>query len=260
VRFRPCIDLHQGKVKQIVGATLRDEPGATPVTNFVAVEPPAYYAGLYRRDGLCGGHVIMLGPGNEEAAAAALAVYPGGLQVGGGITLDSASGWLARGAAKVIVTSFVFVDGCLNLGRLERLAAAVGPERLVLDLSCRRVGDAYVVAVQRWQTLTDVTLSAASFAQLGQYAGEFLIHAVDVEGQQAGIDSLLVSCLARWCPLPVTYAGGIASFADVERVETLGEGRVDITVGSALDIFGGRGLRYADLVAWNRMRNRDAAV
>jgi phosphoribosylformimino-5-aminoimidazole carboxamide ribotide isomerase len=239
-------------VKQIVGSTLRDEPGAMPVTNFVAVQPPAYFADLYRRDGLQGGHVILLGPGNETAAGEALAAYPGGLQIGGGVTAATAAAWLARGAAKVIVTSAVFEDSRLSLARLSALAAAVGPDRLVIDLSCRRVGDAYVVAVNRWQTLTDVVLSAESFALLARHANEFLVHAVEVEGKQSGIDAGLVAALARWCPVAVTYAGGIASFADVERVERAGQGRVDFTVGSALDIFGGRGLGYDDLVAWDR--------
>ena len=252
MRFRPCIDLHQGSVKQIVGSTLRDDPGVMPVTHFVAAQPPSHFAGLYRQDGLCGGHVIMLGQGNEAAAAEALAAYPGGLQLGGGITAANAAAWLARGAGKVIVTSAVFPDGRLSLTRLSELSAAVGPDRLVLDLSCRRAGDAYVVAINRWQTLTDVVLSAETFSLLGRHTNEFLVHAVEVEGKQGGIDSALVAALARWCTGAVTYAGGIASFADVARVEELGLGRVDFTVGSALDIFGGQGLRYADLVAWDR--------
>ena len=195
MRFRPCIDLHHGRVKQIVGSTLRD--GAAPVTNFEAAHPPAHYAAIYRRDGLTGGHVILLGAGNEAAAEAALAAYPGGLQIGGGITPDTAPGWLRRGADKVIVTSYIFENGTLSLDRLEKLAAAVDRDRLVLDLSCKSDGAAgYRVAINRWQTLTDLRVNRETFERLAGYCAEFLIHAVDVEGMRQGIDEPLVRLLA----------------------------------------------------------------
>lgn len=250
MRLRPCIDLHEGRVKQIVGGTLRDGAGA--VTHFTSELPAEHYAELYRRDGLVGGHVICLGPGNEAAARAALAAYPGGLQVGGGVTTANAGAWLAAGAAKVIVTSFAFEQTRIRYDRLDALVAAVGRERLVLDLSCRRTPAGYRVAVNRWQTLTDIPVTAATFAELARFAGEFLIHAVDVEGKRGGVDEELVRLLAAECPAPVTYAGGVRHLADLDRVEALGAGRVDVTVGSALDIFGGDGLRYADAVAWDR--------
>jgi len=256
VRFRPCIDLHQGKVKQIVGATLRDDVAAVPETHFVAAQPPAYFAELYRRDGLEGGHVVMLGPGNESAAAEALAAYSGGLQVGGGINAANAASWLERGAAKVIVTSYAFYRGRICPKRLDALVQAAGRERLVLDLSCRRTADGYRVAANRWQTLTDVTLSAETFQQLAGWASEFLLHAVDVEGRQAGIDRALVELLAAACPLPVTYAGGACSLADLELINKLGRGRIDATIGSALDIFGGP-LSYAAVVAWDRRHRQE---
>ncbi|MFH1569218.1 MAG: phosphoribosylformimino-5-aminoimidazole carboxamide ribotide isomerase [Gemmatimonadota bacterium] len=251
MRFRPCIDLHDGVVKQIVGATLRDG-GAAPQTNFAARLPPAYYAGRYGRDGLDGGHVIMLGPGNEAAAAEALAAYPGGLQVGGGVRPDNAVAWLQRGAAAVIVTSYVFREGRLDRGRLEEMAASAGRERLVLDLSCARDGERYVVATDRWQRLTDVRIDRASLELLSGFCCEFLVHATEVEGRQAGIDENLVALLGDLAPRPTTYAGGVRSMQDVERLAELGQGRLDFTVGSALDLFGGRGVRYADLVEWDR--------
>jgi len=252
-RFRPCIDLHGGRVKQIVGATLRDRGGG-PETHFVSDRPAAWYARLYRCDGLTGGHVIMLGPGNEEAAAAALEAFPGGLQIGGGITADNAREWLDRGAAAVIVTSWVFHSGGVDLERLRDLSRRTGRDRLVLDLSCRCIGGRYVVMTDRWQRASDVAVCRESLEMLAEYAFEFLVHAVDVEGRRAGIDADLVRLLADASPIPCTYAGGIRSMADVQRIAELSGGRLDFTVGRALDIFGGTGVRYRDLVEWNRQQ------
>jgi len=249
--FRPCIDLHQGKVKQIVGGSLGDEPAALR-TNFVSEQPAKWYAELYRRDGLRGGHVIMLGPGNEAAAREALAAYPGGLQVGGGVDLANARQWLEAGASHVIVTSWVFHEGLLDEARLEALVAAIGAARLVLDLSCRRRGADYFVVTDRWQKFTELRLCRETLNQLAPRCAEFLVHAVDVEGLCQGIDLQLVGQLAEWAPLPTTYAGGAKSLADLETVTRLGRGRIDLTIGSALDIFGGRGVRYAGAVAFNR--------
>lgn len=249
--FRPCIDLRDGKVTQIVGGTLTDG-GVGVKTNFVSEKPPDWFAELYRRDGLTGGHVIQLGPGNESAARAALAAWPDGLQLGGGVTADNARDWLAAGAAQVIVTSWVFRDGRLEWDRLRRLVALIGRERLVLDLSCRKRGDHYYVVTDRWQKFTELTLSAETFALLAAHCAEFLVHAVDVEGLCRGIDGELVAQLAEWSPLPVTYAGGAKSLDDLATVARLGRDRVDLTIGSALDIFGGSGVRYADCVEFNR--------
>ena len=249
MRFRPCIDLHQGVVKQIVGSTLGagNDP---PQTNFASHDRSAAdFAALYRRDNLPGGHVIKLDPGNDEAAAAALAAYPSGLHVGGGITADNAADWLAQGAAAVIVTSYVFSEGVLDLANLERLAGEVGPARLVLDLSCARHGDRYVVATDRWQRLTDFTIDRANLESLSDFCCEFLVHATEREGKQEGIDAELVRLLGAESPLPTTYAGGIRSMEDIETVAREGDGRLDYTVGSALDIFGGTGVKYDDLVA-----------
>jgi phosphoribosylformimino-5-aminoimidazole carboxamide ribotide isomerase len=249
--FRPCIDLHEGKVKQIVGGTLGVEPGRLR-TNFVSDRPASWYADLYRRDGLKGGHVIMLGPGNEEPAAAALRAYPGGLQIGGGINLDNARQWLDAGASHVIVTSFVFRAGQVDWQRLANLVAAIGKERLVLDLSCRRRGEDYLVVTDRWQKFTDLVISPQNLHKLAYSCAEFLVHAVDVEGQCLGIDRELLSRLSQWTTIPTTYAGGAKSLADLEAVTRLGQGKVDLTIGSALDIFGGNGVRYAEVVEFNR--------
>lgn len=251
-RFRPCIDLHQGMVKQIVGGTLRDE-GPGPRENFVSDRRPGEFAAMFRDDELRGGHVIKLGPGNDEAAREALAAWPGGMQIGGGITAQNAAGWLAAGASHVIVTSWLFEDGVkLSEDRVRELADQVGAGRIVIDLSCRRQDDGWVVATNRWQTLTDLRVDAATLDRLAPYCDEFLIHAADVEGLCGGIDRDLVRLLGEWAGRPVTYAGGVASMDDLETVDRLGQGRVDVTVGSALDIFGGSAIAYRKLVEWNR--------
>lgn len=254
--FRPCIDLHEGKVKQIVGATLGDDP-AQIQTNFISERSSAWYAELYKRDQLKGGHVVMLGSGNEEAARAALRAYPGGLQVGGGVTLDNARAWLEAGASHVIVTSWIFREGVLDWNRLHALTGAIGKERLVLDLSCRRRGDDYVVVTERWQRFTKLTISRETLLSVAAFCDEFLVHAVDVEGLCRGIDTELVKRLSQWTPIPTTYAGGASSLADLEEVTQLGQGRIDLTIGSALDIFGGMGVRYEEVVAFNRRQRPD---
>jgi len=247
--FRPCIDLHEGRVKQIVGGTLGDSGLRT---NFVSEKPAAWFAELYRRDALTGGHVIQLGAGNETQAKAALGAFPGGLHLGGGVNASNAKDWLDAGASHVIVTSWVFREGRVDWARLDELVGVVGRERLVLDLSCRRRDGEYLVVTDRWQKFTDLAVSEAVLQTFSKYCAEFLIHAVDVEGLCRGIDGELVAKLGRWSPIPVTYAGGANSLADLESVTQLGQGRVDLTIGSALDIFGGSGVRYDACVAFNR--------
>jgi phosphoribosylformimino-5-aminoimidazole carboxamide ribotide isomerase len=250
-KFRPCIDLHDGKVKQIVGGSLRDD-GAGLRENFVSDESAGSYAAHYQADGLFGGHVIKLGQGNDAAAREALAAFPGGLHIGGGITADNAAQWLEAGASHVIVTSWLFdADGHFLDDRLETLKQRVGAERLVLDLSCRRTATGWTVAMNRWQTLTDLHVTPQTLDRLAGSCAEFLIHAADVEGLCGGIDAELVALLGRWGKIPMTYAGGVATMDDVRKVEQASGGKLDLTVGSALDIFGGKGVRYADLVAWN---------
>jgi phosphoribosylformimino-5-aminoimidazole carboxamide ribotide isomerase len=249
--FRPCIDLHEGQVKQIVGGTLTGETGALR-TNFVSARPARWYAEMYRRDGLSGGHVIMLGPGNEAAAREALAAFPGGLQVGGGIHLQNAAGWLEAGASHVIVTSWIFPEGQLNWDRLKQLAAAIGRNRLTVDLSCRKRDGAYRVVAERWQKWTETAIEPETMKRLAEWCGEFLVHAVDVEGLCLGVDLELVEKLGRWSPLPTTYAGGARSLRDLEEVTRAGGGKIDLTIGSALDVFGGHGVRYEEAVAFNR--------
>jgi phosphoribosylformimino-5-aminoimidazole carboxamide ribotide isomerase len=249
--FRPCIDLRDGQVVQIVGGTLGEDPAAVR-TNFVSRRPAAWFAELYRRDGLKGGHVILLGAGNEQAAREALTAYPGGLQVGGGVNADNARAWLDAGASHVIVTSWVFRDGRLDASRLAELVRMVGREKLVLDLSCRKRNADYFVVTDRWQKFTELNISEETLALLARSCAEFLIHAVDVEGLCRGIDTGLVKQLGLWTPIPTTYAGGANSLADLEAVAQMGCGKVDLTIGSALDIFGGSGVRYAEAVAFNR--------
>ncbi len=249
--FRPCIDLHEGRVKQIVGGSLSDDPSRLR-TNFVSERPARWYAELYRRDGLRGGHVILLGPGNEESAREALRVYPGGLQLGGGVRWDNATAWLDAGASHVIVTSWLFDGAGFLWERLEALSKLVGRERLVVDLSCRRREGRPLVVTNRWQTFTTLEVSAEVLARMAGHCAEFLVHAADVEGLCAGMDLDLIEGLGRWSPVPVTYAGGARSLEDLETVTRVGQGRVDLTIGSALDIFGGRGVRYEDAVAFNR--------
>jgi len=229
--FRPCIDLHEGKVKQIVGGSLSPD-GVGLRTNFVSAHGPEHFAALYRRDNLLGGHIIKLGPGNDAAAKAAVAAWPDAFHVGGGIELDNAQPWMAD------------------------LAQRVSRNRLVVDLSCRRRGDSWLVAINRWQTVTAFAITEANLADLARHCSEFLIHAADVEGLCSGIDAELVEALGRWSPLPCTYAGGGRHIDDLLLVDRLSAGRVDLTFGSALDIFGGSQVRYADCVAWNRASHR----
>jgi phosphoribosylformimino-5-aminoimidazole carboxamide ribotide isomerase len=253
--FRPCIDLHEGKVKQIVGGTLGD---SGPRTNFVSDRSAAWFAELYRRDGLAGGHVIMLGPGNETEARAALAAFPGGLQIGGGVNAQNARGWLDAGASHVIVTSWVFREGRVDWERLDELVKTAGKNRLVLDLSCRRRGENYFVVTDRWQKFTETAITPETLRKLAGSCAEFLVHAVDVEGLCRGIDRELVEKLGQWTPIPATYAGGANSLADLEEVTRLGQGKIDLTIGSALDIFGGTGVRYDDVLKFNRRQGKKA--
>lgn len=259
MEFRPCIDLHGGVVKQIVGSTLRDEAPEAVRTNFVADQPPAWYAELYRADNLSGGHVIMLGAGNEAAACQALAAWPGGLQLGGGINADNCQLWLDRGAAAVIVTSHVFRAGRIDMDRLRELRKLVGRERLVLDLSCRRRDDRYYIVTDRWQNFTEVVISSQVLEELADYCCEFLIHAADVEGKCQGIELPLVERLAQWTPIPTTYAGGIRNLDDLRTLNGAGDGRLHVTIGSALDIFGGTGLSYRQAVEFCRATAKPGA-
>lgn len=245
MRFRPCIDIHNGQVKQIVGASLRDE-GDSAQTNFASKKGADFYAGLYREDGLKGGHIIMLNHRDSKfygetrrQALAALRAYPGGMQIGGGITAENAAGYLEAGASHVIVTSYVFRDGAFDRKHLDRLISAVGKEHIVLDLSCRRRRKDYYVVTDRWQKFTDLKLTVETLEELSESCDEFLIHGVDAEGRRSGMEEELVHMLGKWRGIPVTYAGGIGSLGDIERLSTLSGGGVDFTIGSALDLFGG---------------------
>ncbi len=252
MEFRPCIDIHNGKVKQIVGGSLTDE-GNQAKENFVAEQDAAFYAGLYRDAGIKGGHIILLNAADseyykatKEQALLALQAYPGGLQVGGGITPDNAAEFLEAGASHVIVTSYVFKDGKIHYDRLDKLVEAVGKERLVLDVSCKKVGDSYLVVTDRWQKVTEEIVNPELLERLSGYCDEFLIHAVDVEGKAKGIEAELVAALGAWDKCPVTYAGGVHSYEDLQLIKELGKNRIHFTIGSALDLFGGE-LKWEDV-------------
>ncbi len=247
--FRPCIDLHEGRVKQIVGGTLTAH--ALPHTNFISDQGAAYYAQIYQKNGLRGGHIILLGGGNEIEAKAALQAYPGGLQIGGGINPGNAREFLNAGASHVIVTSWLFPDGDLNLTRLHEISKLVGKNRLVIDLSCRRLEGNWRVAIQRWQVITSHVFDQNLFDQLDPFCSEYLIHAADVEGLRQGVDWKLVQHLASLRHHPMTYAGGANDLTDLDRMKLESQGRMDLTIGSALDLFGGQEIRFEECVRWN---------
>ncbi len=255
MNFRPCIDLHNGHVKQIVGSTLSDERPDELQTNFCAEQPSSWFAELYKKDHLTGGHIIMLGPGNEDAAASALKSWPGGMQIGGGINDANCSSWLDKGASHVIVTSWGFKDGVVDYDRLASLVKQVGKEHLVLDLSCRKRGTEYCIVTDRWQKFTEVVISERILHEFATNCDEFLIHAADVEGKCEGVDQELVEKLAEWTPIPTTYAGGIRNVEDFELIKEAGHNRLHATVGSALDIFGGDTMTYQEAVAFHN-KNR----
>ena len=245
MKFRPCIDIHNGKVKQIVGGSLKDE-GNQASTNFTSELDAAWYARQYQKDHLKGGHIILLNPVGSEyyeatkkQAMGALAAYPGGMQIGGGITADNAQEYLDSGASHVIVTSYVFKDGRLSWENLQKMEDAVGTEHLVLDLSCRQKDGQYFIVTDRWQKFTDVPVTPETMKELGNHCAEFLVHAVDVEGKANGIETELAGLLSGYTDRPVTYAGGVGSMEDLELLRKYGKGRLDVTVGSALDLFGG---------------------
>ena len=253
MEFRPCIDIHNGKVKQIVGGSLRDA-GSQADENFVSEQDAAFYAQFYRESGIRGGHIILLNKEGSEyyeetkrQALQALGEYPGGLQVGGGIRADNAAEYLEAGASHVIVTSYVFRDGKVDWENLEKIKGEVGKERLVLDLSCRRKGEVYYIVTDRWQRFTEVALTERVLDELAGYCAEFLVHAVDVEGKAQGIEEPLVRMLGAWEGIPVTYAGGIGSFSDLRKLKELGRNRLNVTIGSALDLFGGK-MNYEEVV------------
>lgn len=254
MEFRPCIDIHNGKVKQIVGGSLTDE-GNQAKENFVAEQNAAFYAKLYRDAGIKGGHIILLNAADseyyaetKEQALDALQTYPGGLQVGGGITPKNAGEFLKAGASHVIVTSYVFKNGMIHYDRLEQLVTAVGKKHLVLDVSCKKVGENYLVVTDRWQKMTREVVDAKLLDRLSDYCDEFLIHAVDVEGKANGIEKELVVMLGSWGKCPITYAGGIHSYEDIHLIKNLGKNQLNFTVGSALDLFGGK-------LKWDAVKN-----
>ena len=261
MKFRPCIDIHNGLVKQIIGGSLTDQKDQA-LENFVSAKDAAWYARLYRERGLNGGHIILLNPASSpyyeadlSQARGALGAFEGGMQIGGGITDENAARFLDWGASHVIVTSFVFKDGHIHMDRLKQLAKKIGRSHLVLDLSCKmrpglpgknisnghspENGPDYYIVTDRWQKFTDVAISEETFALLEPYCSEFLIHAVDVEGKSQGVEAGLIERLGRLTALPVTYAGGIHTTDDIALIRRLGQGRMDFTVGSALDLFGG---------------------
>ncbi|MCL1966816.1 MAG: phosphoribosylformimino-5-aminoimidazole carboxamide ribotide isomerase [Fibromonadales bacterium] len=247
-KFRPCIDLHNGKVKQIVGSSLSQNESELK-ENFVSQKPAEWYANLYREDGLKGGHIIMLGAGNEQSALRALEAYPDGMQIGGGITKENALKYIEAKASAVIVTSYIFPNGKFSLEKLKAISGEVGKEKLVVDLSCYRVLDNWTVAINRWQTLTDFCITPENLKMISEYCLEFLVHAAGVEGKQQGMDLELIKFLGKHSPIPATYAGGANSLKDFEVCNKLSNGKIDLTIGSALNIFGGN-VPYEECKKW----------
>lgn len=255
MEFRPCIDIHNGKVKQIVGGSLKDE-GNQAKENFVAEQDAAYFAEFYKKDKIRGGHIILLNPSDssyyketKRQALLALHTYPGGMQVGGGIHAENAKEFIEAGASHVIVTSYVFKDGKVNYNNLEKILAAVGKEHLVLDLSCRKKDGDYYIVTDRWQKFTEEKITLELLDKLKEYADEFLVHAVDVEGKASGIEVPLAEMLGDWGRIPITYAGGVGSFEDLKQLKEYGKGRLNVTIGSALDLFGGR-MAYKEVLQY----------
>ncbi|MDP6923764.1 MAG: phosphoribosylformimino-5-aminoimidazole carboxamide ribotide isomerase [Candidatus Scalindua sp.] len=249
MRFRPCIDLREGRVVQIIGSSLIDENSETLKTNFETDRSSGDFAKMYKEDNLPGGHVISLGPGNEEAALSALHAYPGGFHIGGGITPQNAVAYLDAGASHVIVTSYVFSNGRIDMGKLRLLQETVGKNRLVLDLSCRKKGSDFWIVTDRWQKFTNEIINPEILNQLADHCDEFLVHGVDVEGKMEGIQTELIEILGKYSLIPVTYAGGVKALSDLDLVKEVGNNRVDLTIGSALDIFGGT-VPYRSVVEW----------
>lgn len=254
MKFRPCIDIHNGKVKQIVGSSINDN-GDNAVENFVSGKDSVYYAKMYKNDGLAGGHIIQLNSADSEyyqdtrnQAVMALEAYSGGMQAGGGINAENAGYFLDKGASHVIVTSYVFSNGEINYDNLRKISRAAGKENLVLDLSCRKKDGDYYIVTDRWQRFSNVTVDEKILNELSSYCDEFLIHAVDVEGKALGIEEELVLKLGKWDGIPITYAGGISGYNDILKLKEYGNGRIDFTIGSALDIFGGS-ISYKDIVS-----------
>ena len=255
MEFRPCIDIHNGKVKQIVGGSLKDE-GNQAKENFVAEQDAAYFAEFYKKDKIRGGHIILLNPSDssyyketKRQALLALRTYPGGMQVGGSIHAENAKEFIEAGASHVIVTSYVFKDGKVNYNNLEKILAAVGKEHLVLDLSCRKKDGDYYIVTDRWQKFTEEKITPELLDKLKEYADEFLVHAVDVEGKASGIEVPLAEMLGDWGRIPITYAGGVGSFEDLRQLKEYGKGRLNVTIGSALDLFGGR-MAYKEVLQY----------
>ncbi|QHQ59648.1 phosphoribosylformimino-5-aminoimidazole carboxamide ribotide isomerase [Anaerocolumna sedimenticola] len=254
MKFRPCIDIHNGKVKQIVGGSLSDQ-NSKAVENFVSEQDAGFYAALYKKDNLSGGHIILLNPIGTDyyiqdcnQAKKALKEFPQGMQIGGGITEENAVSFIEQGASHVIVTSYVFKGGKINFDNLNKLVSTVGKEKLVLDLSCRKRNGEYYIVTDRWQKFTDVVVNQDTLDTLSEFCDEFLVHAVDVEGKASGIETELVELLGRWNKIPITYAGGVSSLEDLNLLKELGKDKLDVTIGSALDLFGGS-IKYSEVVS-----------
>ena len=253
MKFRPCIDIHNGKVKQLVGGTLKDK-GNKAQENFVSQKGGAYYANMYKNNNLEGGHIIILNAADSEyfeaskkQALEALAAYPEGMQIGGGINAENAAEYIENGASHVIVTSYVFKNGEVNYENLDKLVKAVGKSKIVLDLSCRKKNNDYYIVTDRWQKFTDEVVNLETLKKLSEYCDEFLVHGVDVEGKSGGMEEELVEMLSKFTDIPITYAGGIGSKEQIEKFAEISQGNLDFTIGSALDLFGGK-LSYDEIV------------
>ena len=248
MKFRPCIDLHEGKVKQIVGKTLTADAVDKPETNFISDHSAVYFADMFYRDGLTGGHVIMLGPNNEQAATEALQAFPNAFHIGGGVSLENAQFWLEKGAKAVIISSRLFNGTDFSMESLQAFTDLIGKDKIILDLSCRLVEGRFRAMTNKWNTVTNLIVDEKKIDELSTHCAEFLIHAVEIEGTGSGPDWELLNMLARCESSIITYAGGISSLNDLAAMQKLDAQHIDFTIGSALNIYGGH-LSYATVTS-----------
>ncbi|MBT3539096.1 phosphoribosylformimino-5-aminoimidazole carboxamide ribotide isomerase [bacterium] len=247
MQFRPCIDILNGKVTQIVGETLATN--SLVAENFVTNKNAAYFADLYKKNNLAGGHIIMLDKTEKTKSQTieALKTFPQDFQVGGNINSDNAQEFINAGASHIIVTSYIFKDNKLSPLRLQRLMSAVKKEKIVLDLSCRKKNNEYYVVTNRWQIFSNFKVTSKNLETLSNYCDEFLIHGVDSEGKLQGVEIDLLNILKDFTGIPITYAGGIRDMNDIEKIKQTGNGYINFSVGTALDIFGGE-LNYNKVI------------
>ncbi len=252
MNFRPCIDVFKGKVVQLIGTSLFGGEEKTIVKHFESEYSPAYYAELFKQDNLKGGHILSLGSGNNDVVIEALKAFNGGMKYGGSVTPENAHVYLDAGATHVIVNSYVFDNGEINLPNLKSLVKSIGKDKLVLDMSCRKKNGDYYIVTNLWEKFTNVILDQKSLQDISKYCDEIIVHGVDSEGRKQGLESDLVRILAQHTPIKTVYAGGISSIADLTMIKALGNEKIDPCIGTALSIYGGN-LSYYEVLEWNKI-------